>query len=138
SLVLYPYIYMLAWAAFLEQSVSLYRVSRSLGASPLGFFFRVSLPIARPALAVGLSLVLMETLNDFGTVDYFAVRTLTAGLYDTWLNMGNLGGAAQISVLMVLMVVVLITLERYSRRKQKQYHSRNPGDPIPRTRLTGF
>ena len=138
SLVLYPYIYMLARAAFLEQSVSLYRVSRSLGASPLGFFIRVSLPIARPAIAVGLSLVLMETLNDFGTVDYFAVRTLTAGLYDTWLNMGNLGGAAQISVLVVLMVVVLITLERYSRRKQKQYHSRNPGDPIPRTRLTGF
>jgi len=138
SLVLYPYIYMLARAAFLEQSVSLYRVSRSLGASPLSFFIRVSLPIARPALAVGLSLVLMETLNDFGTVDYFAVRTLTAGLYDTWLNMGNLGGAAQIAVLMVLMVVVLITLERYSRRKQKQYHSRNPGDPIPRTRLTGF
>ena len=138
SLVLYPYIYMLARAAFLEQSVSLYRVSRSLGATPLSFFIRVSLPIARPALAVGLSLVLMETLNDFGTVDYFAVRTLTAGLYDTWLNMGNLGGAAQIAVLMVLMVVVLITLERYSRRKQKQYHSRNPGDPIPRTTLSGF
>jgi iron(III) transport system permease protein len=138
SLVLYPYIYMLARAAFLEQSVSLYRVSRSLGTSPAGFFFRVSLPVARPAIAVGLSLVLMETLNDFGTVDYFAVRTLTAGLYDTWLNMGNLGGAAQISVLMVLMVVFLITLERYSRRKQKQYHSRNSGDPIPCTRLSGF
>ncbi len=138
SLVLYPYIYMLARAAFLEQSVSLYRVSRSLGATPLSFFIRVSLPIARPALAVGLSLVLMETLNDFGTVDYFAVRTLTAGLYDTWLNMGNIGGAAQIAVLMVLMVVILISLERYSRRKQKQYHSRNSGDPIPRTQLTGI
>lgn len=138
SLVLYPYIYMLARAAFLEQSVSLYRVSRSLGTTPLGFFFRVSLPIARPALAVGLSLVLMETLNDFGTVDYFAVRTLTAGLYDTWLNMSNLGGAAQIAVLMVFVVVVLISLERYSRRKQKQYHSRNQGDPIPTTLLTGL
>lgn len=137
SLVLYPYVYMLARAAFLEQSVSLYQVSRSLGATPLGFFFRVSLPIARPALAVGVSLVLMETLNDFGTVDYFAVRTLTAGLYDTWLNMGNLGGAAQIAVLMVIFVIVLITLERYSRRKQKQYHSRNSGKPIPRTKLTG-
>tara|TARA_R110001592_G_scaffold205052_2_gene455445 strand:+ start:16987 stop:18603 length:1617 start_codon:yes stop_codon:yes gene_type:complete len=138
SLVLYPYIYMLARAAFLEQSVSLYRVSRSLGSSPFNFFIRVSLPIARPALAVGLSLVLMETLNDFGTVDYFAVRTLTAGLYDTWLNMGNLGGAAQIAVLMVFVVVVLIFLERYSRRKQKQYHSRNQGDPIPTTELTGL
>ncbi len=138
SLVLYPYIYMLARAAFLEQSVSLYRVSRSLGTTPFNFFIRVSLPIARPALAVGLSLVLMETLNDFGTVDYFAVRTLTAGLYDTWLNMGNLGGAAQIAVLMVLVVVVLISIERYSRRKQKQYHSRNQGNPIPTTELYGF
>jgi len=137
SLVLYPYIYMLARAAFLEQSVSLYRISRSLGASPIQFFFRVSLPIARPAIAVGLSLVLMETLNDFGTVDYFAVRTLTAGLYDTWLNMGNIGGAAQIALLMVAVVVILISLERYSRRKQKQFHPRGHGDPIKNTKLSG-
>jgi len=137
SLVLYPYIYMLARAAFLEQSISHYRIARSLGSSPLRFFFRVSLPIARPAIAVGLALVLMETLNDFGTVDYFAVRTLTAGLYDTWLNMGNLGGAAQIAVLMVIVVVILISLERYSRRQQKQFNSRNPGAPIPTIKLTG-
>jgi len=137
SLVLYPYIYMLARAAFLEQSISHYRIARSLGSSPLQFFYRVSLPIARPALAVGLALVLMETLNDFGTVDYFAVRTLTAGLYDTWLNMGNLGGAAQIAVLMVVVVVILISLERYSRRQQKQFNSRNPGAPIPTIKLTG-
>jgi len=137
SLVLYPYIYMLARSAFLEQSISLYRIARSLGSSPLQFFYRVSLPIARPALAVGLALVLMETLNDFGTVDYFAVRTLTAGLYDTWLNMGNLGGAAQIAVLMVVVVIILISLERYSRRQQKQFNSRNPGAPIPSIKLTG-
>ncbi|MFT5716766.1 MAG: iron(III) transport system permease protein [Oleiphilaceae bacterium] len=137
SLVLYPYIYMLARAAFLEQSISLYRIARSLGSTPLQFFYRVSLPIARPALAVGLALVLMETLNDFGTVDYFAVRTLTAGLYDTWLNMGNLGGAAQIAVLMVCVVVILISLERYSRRQQKQFNSRNSGAPIPTIKLTG-
>ena len=137
SLVLYPYIYMLARAAFLEQSISLYRIARSLGSSPLQFFYRVSLPIARPALAVGLALVLMETLNDFGTVDYFAVRTLTAGLYDTWLNMGNLGGAAQIAVLMVIVVMILISLERYSRRQQKQFNSRNPGAPIPTIKLRG-
>ena len=138
SLALYPYVYMLARTAFLEQSVALYRIARSLGTSPLGFFFRVSLPIARPAIAVGLSLVLMETLNDFGTVDYFAVQTLTAGLYDTWLNMGNLGGAAQIASVMVLVVMFLITLERYSRRRQKQYHSRNQGDPIPTLKLKGL
>lgn len=137
SLALYPYVYMLARTAFLEQSISLYRIARSLGTTPLAFFYRVSLPIARPAIAVGLALVMMETLNDFGTVDYFAVQTLTAGLYDTWLNMGNLGGAAQIATVMVLVVVLLITLERSSRRRQKQYHSRNHGEPIPSQRLSG-
>ncbi|KZY38483.1 MULTISPECIES: iron ABC transporter permease [unclassified Oleiphilus] len=138
SLVLYPYVYMLARAAFLEQSISLYRISRSLGSTPFQFFYRVSLPIARPAIAVGLSLVLMETLNDFGTVDYFAVQTLTAGLYDTWLNMGNLGGAAQIALLMMAVVVILISSERYSRRRQKQYQSRNQGSTIPSHKLYGI
>ena len=138
SLVLYPYVYMLARAAFLEQSISLFRISRSLGTSRIGYFYRVALPIARPAIAVGLALVLMETLNDFGTVDYFAVRTLTAGLYDTWLNMGNLGGAAQIAGLMIVVVVLLVSLERYSRRRQKQYHSRNSGDPVPAHKLVGW
>lgn len=137
SLALYPYVYMLARTSFLDQSVSLYQVSRSLGVTPFVFFYRVSLPIARPAIAVGLALVLMETLNDFGTVDYFAVQTLTAGLYDTWLNMGNLGGAAQIASVMVLVVVLLVSLERYSRRQQKQFNSRNPGNPIPCQTLTG-
>ena len=137
SLALYPYVYMLARTSFLDQSVSLYQVSRSLGVTPLVFFYRVSLPIARPAIAVGLALVLMETLNDFGTVDYFAVQTLTAGLYDTWLNMGNLGGAAQIAGVMVIVVVLLVSLERYSRRQQKQFNSRNHGNPIPCQTLTG-
>ncbi|TNC80521.1 MAG: iron ABC transporter permease [Oleiphilus sp.] len=137
SLALYPYVYMLARSAFMEQSLSLYQVSRSLGVSPLGFFLRVSLPIARPAIAVGMALVLMETLNDFGTVDYFAVQTLTAGLYDTWLNMGNLGGAAQIASVMVIVVILLVSLERYSRRRQKQYNTRHQGAPIPATRLQG-
>lgn len=137
SLVLYPYVYMLARAAFLEQSVSLYQVSRSLGTTPFQYFRRVSLPIARPAIAVGLSLVLMETLNDFGTVDYFAVQTLTAGLYDTWLNMSNIGGAAQIALMMMAFVIILITMERYSRRRQKQYQSRNQGSTVPSHKLHG-
>jgi iron(III) transport system permease protein len=138
SLALYPYVYMLARTSFLDQSISLYQVSRSLGVTPFVFFYRVSLPIARPAIAVGLALVLMETLNDFGTVDYFAVQTLTAGLYDTWLNMGNLGGAAQIAGVMVIVVVLLVSLERYSRRQQKQFNSRNHGNPIPCQTLTGI
>lgn len=132
GLVLYPYVYLLARAAFLEQSPSLFAVSRSLGHSALSTFFKVVLPIARPAVAVGLSLVLMETLNDFGTVDFFAVQTLTAGLFDTWMNLGNLGGAAQIATTMLIFVVILVTLERYSRRRQQQFAARDNRDPIRR------
>ncbi|MGO1501616.1 MAG: ABC transporter permease [Marinobacter sp.] len=132
GLVLYPYVYLLARAAFLEQSPSLFAVSRSLGHSAISTFFKVVLPIARPAIAVGLSLVLMETLNDFGTVDFFAVQTLTAGLFDTWMNLGNLGGAAQIATTMLIFVVILVTLERYSRRRQQQFAARDNRDPIRR------
>ncbi|WP_375170813.1 ABC transporter permease [Marinobacter sp.] len=137
GLVLYPYVYLLARAAFLEQSPSLFAVSRSLGHSALSTFFRVVLPIARPAIAVGLSLVLMETLNDFGTVDFFAVQTLTAGLFDTWMNLGNLGGAAQIATTMLIFMVILVTLERYSRRRQQQFAARDNRDPIQRFTLSG-
>lgn len=136
GLVLYPYVYLLARAAFLEQSPSLFAVSRSLGHSAISTFFRVVLPIARPAIAVGLSLVLMETLNDFGTVDFFAVQTLTAGLFDTWMNLGNLGGAAQIATTMLIFVVILVTLERYSRRRQQQFAARDNRDPIRRFTLS--
>ena len=123
TLVLYPYVYLLSRAAFLEQSVSLRDASRLLGCSPWQSFIRISLPIARPSIAVGLSLVSMETINDFGTVDYFAVKSMSAGIYDTWLNMGNLGGAAQMATTMMVFVVVLISLERLARAKQRQFHS---------------
>ncbi|HDZ39994.1 MAG TPA: iron ABC transporter permease [Marinobacter sp.] len=136
GLVLYPYVYLLSRAAFLEQSPSLFSVSRSLGHSALSTFFKVVLPIARPAIAVGLSLVLMETLNDFGTVDFFAVQTLTAGLFDTWMNLGNLGGAAQIATTMLIFVVILVTLERYSRRRQQQFAARDNREPIRRFTMT--
>ncbi|MFI2812704.1 MULTISPECIES: iron ABC transporter permease [Microbulbifer] len=121
SLVLYPYVYMLARAAFLEQCGSIRAASRALGCSPWQSFLRVSLPMARPAIAVGLSLVLMETLNDFGTVDFFAVRTLSVGIYDTWLSRGNLGGAAQIACSTLVFVVLLISLERLGRARQRHY-----------------
>ncbi|WP_444944833.1 ABC transporter permease [Microbulbifer sp. ZKSA006] len=121
SLVLFPYVYMLARAAFLEQCGSIRAASRSLGCSPWQSFLRVSLPMARPAIAVGLSLVLMETLNDFGTVDFFAVRTLSVGIYDTWLSRGNLGGAAQIACSTLIFVVLLIALERIGRARQKHF-----------------
>ncbi|WKD50572.1 ABC transporter permease [Microbulbifer spongiae] len=137
SLVFYPYVYMLARAAFLEQCGSIRAASRSLGCSPWQSFLRVSLPMARPAIAVGLSLVLMETLNDFGTVDFFAVRTLSVGIYDTWLSRGNLGGAAQIACSTLLFVVLLIALERIGRARQRHF-VQSPTANRDRYRLAGW
>lgn len=121
--VFYPYVYMLARSAFLNQSVGVIDVSRTLGQGPWSTFFKVALPLARPAIVVGLTMALMETLNDFGTVDYFAVRTLTAGIYDVWLTMGNLGGAAQIACVMLIFVLALIGAERAGRRRQRFHNT---------------
>jgi len=121
GLVLYPYVYILARTSFLEQSNHLLAVSRLMGKSHMNTFFTVSLPIARPAIAIGIALALIETLNDFGTIDFFAIHTLTAGLYDVWLNMGNLGGAAQIASVMLSFVLFLITIEYLGRRKKRFY-----------------
>jgi len=136
-LVLYPYVYLLARAAFLEQSASIAEAARSLGVSRSARIFHVALPMARPAIAVGLSLVMMETLNDYGTVDYFAVRTLSAGLYDVWLGMNNLGGGAQIATLLLIFVLVLIGLEKSSRRNQLNFQPMSSRfRPITRTTLS--
>ena len=122
SMVLYPYVYLLARAAFLEQSVSALEVSRTLGKSTFQTFRHVALPLARPAVIAGLSLVMMETLNDFGTVDYFAVATFTAGIYDVWLNMNSIAGAAQLAVVMLIFILGLIVTERVAR-KGRRFHN---------------
>ncbi|MBB1486060.1 ABC transporter permease [Oceanospirillum sediminis] len=137
GLVLYPYVFMMVRATFIEQSASLRDAARTLGCTQRQVFWRISLPTARPALAVGLALVLMEALNDFGTVDYFAVRTLTAGIYDVWMNMGNIGGAAQLASVMMLFILALIGMERFSRRRQKQFSRGDRFKAFNRQKLTG-
>lgn len=121
TLVLYPYVYLLARAAFVEQSASALEAARVLGGNTHQRFLKVALPMARPAIIVGLAMALMETLNDFGTVDYFAVRTLSAGLYDVWLSMNNLGGGAQIASLMLVFVMMLIEMEKISRKLRENF-----------------
>lgn len=138
SLVLYPYVYALARATFLEQSVRALEVGRALGRRPVAGFFAVALPLARPAIVVGVTLALMETIADFGTVDYFAVRTLTAGVFDVWYGMGNPGGAAQIALVLLGFVVLLVWLERASRRRQRFHQAGAPEGAGSRFVLTGW
>ena len=121
SLVLYPYVYLLARAAFIEQSFGLFETSRTLGRGPIASFFSIALPLARPAIAVGVALALMETLNEYGTIDFFAVPTLTAGIFDVWLNMDSTAGAAQLASVLVTFALVLVAVERISRRSRR-YH----------------
>ncbi|KXU80059.1 ABC transporter permease [Aeromonas enteropelogenes] len=121
ALVLFPYVYLLTRASFLEQSVSLIHSSRLLGCTPWQSFRRLSLPLARPAIMVAVSLVAMETLADFATVHFFAINTLTTAVYDTWLGYGSLATAAKLSCLMLLAVVLLIALERRSRQRQQVF-----------------
>lgn len=124
SLVLYPYVYLLARAAFMEKNISLLQSARLLKCTPWESFKRISLPLARPSIAVALSLVAMEALGDFGTVSYFAVNTLTTAVYDTWLGYSNLNAAAKVSAFMLMGILLLISGERYSRRKQKMFQEK--------------
>nr|WP_243647905.1 iron ABC transporter permease [Cricetibacter osteomyelitidis] len=121
ALVLYPYIFLLVRLALLEQSENLIQSARLLGATPRKLLQKVIFPLVRPAIAVGCALVAMETLGDFGTVSYFAVPTLTTAVYDTWLGLGDLATASQLSVFILLLIFSLLILENYSRRKQKTY-----------------
>jgi iron(III) transport system permease protein len=137
TLVLYPYVYLTSRAAFMEQSICVLEASRVLGRGPMRSFFSVALPLARPAIIIGISLVLMETLNDFGTVDFFAVSTFTLGIYDVWLNMNNVAGAAQLASVMLILVIVLVLAERFARRKKRFHHTTSKYQALPGYLLTG-
>ncbi|WP_368184210.1 ABC transporter permease [Aestuariibius sp. HNIBRBA575] len=137
SAALYPYVYILARAAFREQSSAGYDVARALGVGPWGRFVRVGLPLARPAIAAGAIVAIMETVNDFGTVDYFAVQTLTTGIFSTWFQTRNVGGAAQIATLALVLIVICVLLERYSRRRSRFFQTARNTRPVVAHKLTG-
>ena len=134
-LVLYPYVYLLARVAFIEQSVCTLEASRSLGCNPWRSFFTIALPLARPSIMAGLALALMETLNDLGTVEYFGVSTFTTGIYRTWLGMGERAAAAQLAAFLMLFILMLIVLERRSRSRAKYYESSNAVRQLPKYQL---
>ncbi|MFZ4639417.1 MAG: ABC transporter permease [Nodosilinea sp.] len=123
SLTLYPYVYLLTRVAFLEQSTATLEASRSLGCSPWRSFWLVALPLARPAIATGTALALMETLNDFGTVAYCSVSTFTTGIYRTWFGLGDRPGAVQLAAVLLLFIGALLLMERRSRQQTRYYQS---------------
>jgi iron(III) transport system permease protein len=137
SAALYPYVYLLARAAFREQSGGAYEVARALGAGPWGMFWRVGLPLARPSIAAGVSLALMETVADYGTVFHFGVQTLTTGIFTTWLEAGNAGGAAQIAGVSLVLIVALMGAERLGRKRARFHGSARHHRPVVPRQLTG-
>jgi iron(III) transport system permease protein len=136
GLVLYPYVYLVVRTAFLEQSVGIIEVARSLGYGPWASFLRIALPLARPAIVAGTTLALMETLADFGTVSYFAVPTFTTGIYRAWLSMGDRVAAAQLSALLLGCVMLVLLVERLSRGRARFHNTGNRQRPV-RYRLRG-
>ncbi|MDH7453245.1 iron ABC transporter permease [Luteimonas composti] len=134
--VLYPYVYITTRAMFMTQAASLLEAARTLGAGRAALFRRVALPLARPAIAVGAALALLETLNDIGASEFLGVQTMTVSVYTTWITRSDLPGAAQIALAMLLLVVVLIAIERHGRRRQRYASTLRPR-PMQRQRLHG-
>ncbi len=137
-LTLYPYVYLLTRVAFLEQSTCTLEASRSLGCNPWQSFIKIALPLARPAIAAGTALALMETLNDFGTVKYFSVDTFTTGIYRTWFGMGERVAATQLAATLLIFILILFWLERWSRQQAKYYESVSRFRALPGYKLKGI
>lgn len=136
--VLYPYVYLAARATFLMQSANALEAARTLGAGRFEIFFRVAMPLARPAIVVGVTLALLEALNDIGATEFLGVRTLTIAIYTTWLNRSSLPGAAQISLFMLALVTILFLLERWARRNQRFSASPRRTQPPAPVELRGI
>ncbi|HEY5763167.1 MAG TPA: iron ABC transporter permease [Rhodocyclaceae bacterium] len=136
--VLYPYVYLLARTAFLERASGMIEAARMLGVGPWASFFRVSLPLARPAIVAGASLALMETLADYGTVSYFAVPTFTTGIYRAWFSLGDRIAAAQLAAALLGFVILLLALERLSRGRAQFHDTTGRNRPLAGRQLRGW
>ncbi|WP_246036057.1 ABC transporter permease [Aliishimia ponticola] len=136
-LVLYPYVYLLARAAFLQQSGATFLAARALGQSPWGAFWRVSLPLARPAIAAGVLLAVMETIADFGTTAYFGVQTFATGIYTAWFSLADRSGAAQLALCLLSFALLLAVLERWQRGRARYHEASRTAQPMEPMELRG-
>ncbi len=137
GLALYPYVYLSTRIMFISQPMNLIEAARTLGYSHREAFYYIIIPMARPALAVGISLALMETLNDIGASEFLGVRTLTVAIYNEWVTRSNLTGAAQIAIIMLLIVSLLLYIEKYSRLHHR-YANTQKLKPISPQKITGY
>lgn len=138
TFVLYPYVYLLARSAFLERAAGMLDVGRSLGLGPWRRFYSIALPLARPAIAAGAALALMETLADYGAVSYFGVQTFTTGIYRAWFSLGDRDAAAQLAAALLGFVALLLLIERLSRGRARFDAAGSRHGAHPNTRLTGL
>lgn len=136
GLVLYPYVFLAARAVYAMQAANVIEVARTLGAGPTELLFRVALPLARPAIAVGTSLALLEALNDIGAAEFLGVETLTRAIYTTWTNRSSLAGAAQIALALLALVLVLVAIERWGRAR-RSFATTTQGRDIAPEKLAG-
>ena len=136
--VLYPYVYLLARAAFLRQSPTAYFAARTMGHGPWSAFLRVSLPVARPAIAGGTILALMETIADFGTVAHFGVQTFATGIYQAWFSMGDRAAASQLAFCLMLAALFLVVLESSQRGGAKHHQAGNRNEAMTLHYLSGW
>ena len=137
SFSLFPYVYVLTRASFFYQSSNYIEVGKNLGLSEQETFFKIILPLARPAIVAGLALVSMECLSDFGTVSFFSVNTLTTGIYNSWLSFDDLNSANQISSILLIFILVMFSIEIYSRREAKYHQPARGFKSISKISLTG-
>lgn len=137
TMVLYPYVFLITRTFFLQQSSQLLEASASLGQSPAQTFFKVTLPMARPAIVAGLALVFMEALNDYGTVKYFGVETFTIGIFQAWFSFGDAGSAMKLSAILMLFVLLLLLLERLQRGRSRFDMLNNSYYPPKKYKLKG-
>ena len=133
--VLYPYVYMMARTAFLLTPASLFETGTVAGRN---LFWSVALPLARPAIVAGLALVLMEAISDFGTVEYFAIETLTLGIFNVWLGMNSLAAAAQISIIAFLFIIALLVVEVVARARRRYMGTSRRMAAFPARRVAGL
>ena len=138
TFVLYPYVYLLARASFVDQSICVLELSRTLGRGAFRSFFEIALPLARPAVVAGVALAMMEALSDLGTVEFFGVATFTTGIFRTWFGLGDSRAAAQLASILMLFVLFLILLERGSRGRRAFHHTSQRYRSLPRPVLRGW